>query len=270
MDLKKLLYDLHRFTSPSPRALKIAAPLVMAPLAYYGHKYITGKLANGIHDVARFTGSPMLDDVARNIKYKSKPLWFSAAATALTIAATQAMYDTNDTDPRRQDNWKNFFYGVDKKASLMDQSAGLQQGWAEDALAGTDVKRRAWLTPSVNSRELKETIWDTPGFTPGQKTFMRDSVDGAMDASDDGSYISKNDLGIGAQKAIVNYSTKVPGLLPTALKATALASQGAFLGYSIGTLLGGSRKTRNVMAGTGLAASVINSSGVMKKIGDAF
>jgi hypothetical protein len=267
---KKWLYDLHKNIPVSPDNMKWAIPAVTLPLAYMGHKWITDKVGSGVSSVGRSLGSQSVVNFGRNIRKDSSPKRFAAIAALASYAAAKGVYATEDTDPNRLKDWKSFFYGVDKQASLTTAAASLEQGWGDDALLGYHMKKLDWLTPSVNVRELKDTIWDTPGFTPGQKTFLRDSVDGAVEASGNPSLISRNDLGLGAQRAIVNHVDKVPSLLGIAAKSTALAAQGAMLGQLIGTVLGGSPATTTALAGTSAAASVIGDNDVMKEIGSVF
>ena len=292
MDLKKALYNAHRYTSPSPTALKWMVPLLTFPAAYYGHKGLTGLSQKTLRGLG-------LDRAANDLK-KTNPLLFATALTALTTAISQGVYRPDDRDQRRMGDWKSFFYPETLKQKrpefnvsdsfsgprntapdfsktaafdpmLFSAASEAQATNPDDALAGKPFKIHTWMNPSVNARALKESIWDTPGFTPGQKNFLRDSVDGAVMVADNPELLSQNDLGMGAQRAIVNYADEVPGLLPIALRAGTRAAEGFFLGKGLATLFGGSPGTVKLMQNTGLAAGVLSTgSDVMKKIKSYF
>jgi len=261
---KKWLYNLHKYTSPSPTALKWMVPLLSFPAAYYGHKAATGLGGKAMDAVGFKRGGDELR--------KSNPLMFATAVTALNTALSQGIYQPDGSgDPEQMKDWKKFFY-PEKTASFdpsIIQAAAIQQGWGDDPLMTAKIKRHKWMVPSVNSRALKESIYDTPGFTTGQKTFLRDSVDGAV-MSSGSDHISANDLGIGASRAIVNHAGEVPGLFETALKAGTRAAEGAFIGRGLATLLGASPAATQVFQNTGLAAGVLNTSEVMQKIKSYF
>lgn len=279
-DPKKWLYDLHKYTMPGgPKAAKWIIPLASFPAAYLGHKLTAKLLGGGMKNIGSSLHNMGLDRMGRGASkagkqiQKSNPLMFAAAITALNTALSQGIYrpSTAGRDAEMK-NWDTWFYPetIEKAGSLTMAAAGLEDGWQHDPFMKKEIKKYKWMVPSVNTRNLKENIWDTPGFTPGQKTFLRDSVDGATQVADNPQLLSMNDLGIGTQRAIVNNADRVPGLAEVAAKATARAAEGAFIGRGIGTLLGGTPATVNFLQNTGLVTGVLNTSDVMKKIKSYF
>jgi len=268
MDPKKWLYNAHRFVSPSPRAMKWIAPLATAPLAYYGHKLGAKTLGKGLKSVG-------LERAGKEVE-KSNPLMFTAAMTALSTALSQGLYQPDPRhDKDQMKDWKKWFYkdAMEKSAAFGDndmlQAAAIQQGWGDDPLMKQKVNAHRWMVPSVDSRLLKENIYDTPGFTAGQKTFLRDSVDGAAQVAGD-PIVSMNDLGIGAEKAIVHNAHKVPGMWDIASRAVPRMLEAAFIGRGIGTLMGGTPATVQTFQNAGLVTGVLNTSGVMQKFKSIF
>lgn len=284
MNPKKTLYNIHKAILPGPESAKWLVPLAAIPLAYGTHKLFSkgiGKGIQGLGSVMHKGGLKVPGAITHRFGgdlQKSNPLLFTAAMTALAGAISHGVYRPGATDDKREmENWENWFYpekiAMDKEAAfdpLMTASAGLQQGWGHDSLIDAEIKRHKWMTPSVDARRLKENIWDTPGFTSGQKTFLRDSVDGAMQTANNPELLSMNDLGIGTQRAIVNKAEEVPSLLGTAIKATARGAEGAFIGRGLGVMLGGKPSVVNFLQNTGLAVGVLNTSDVMKKVKSYF
>lgn len=280
-DPKKWLYNAHKYTSPSPTALKWMVPLATAPLAYYGHKLASKAVGGGMKSFGKTIHGMGMESIGNSMHnaggelQKSNPLMFAAAVTALNTALSQGIYRPRAEGRKAEmKDWKSFFYpDTIEKTSAWDpmimSAANLEQGWQHDPLMKAEIKRHKWMVPSVDSRRLKESIWDTPGFTPGQKTFLGDSVDGATQVADN-DYLSMNDLGIGVQRAIVNNRNKVPGLAEVTVTAGMRAAEGAFLGYGLGTLLGGTPPTVRFLQNAGLVTGVLNTSPAMKKIKSYF